>query len=104
MTTPAAGETLAPKPTATPTTEKFVKPEAEPVKADVPAREKVVRYTGRSDKRIITRADWESLRIKGQDTVEFNVINDYELPASDFSPAALRYADKVDPGLKVIEA
>lgn len=107
-TSPAVstGETKAPEPEKASATTASVAKEVAAAENVEKVRDKVVRYAlaGAGITRSISKADWESIKIKDQEAVEFNVINDFTLPASDFSAAALRYADKVDSTLIVEDA
>jgi hypothetical protein len=74
----------------------------------LPARsssKKVVKYTGSSDAREISKEDWESIDIADQDGVVWDWRNDWAVPVSKFSETALNYVKNVDAsGLKIIDA
>lgn len=59
----------------------------------------VVKYTGDAGVREISAADWKTAGVEGQAKVVWNAENDYTLPASDFSAAALEVL-KRDPHIK----
>ena len=65
---------------------------------------KVVKYTGSSDVRVITKAEWKAIDINDQDTVVWNWRNDWAVPISDLSETAINYAKNIDPELKIIDA
>ena len=99
------GATKAPQPVKATETKEVVAAKVDATKDVKGAASKVVRYKGGrpGKRRIITAADFESIGIKDQDGVEFNVINAWKLPASDFTAEALRYCEHVDPNLEVVE-
>jgi hypothetical protein len=69
------------------------------------ATAQVVKYTGPSDERVITKADWETIDINDQDDVVWNWRNDWAVPVEDLSEVALNYVKNVDAtGLKIIDA
>jgi hypothetical protein len=73
----------------------------------LPARsssKKVVKYTGLSDVRVITKDDWKAIDIDDQETVVWNWKNDWAVPVADLSEGALNYAKNVDDELKIIDA
>lgn len=71
--------------------------------ATAPAAPKLgVKYMGGAGVRRITRQDFASLGIENE-AVEFNRINGYVLPATEFSAEALNYAEHVDPNLLIVE-
>lgn len=73
----------------------------------MPARsssKKVVKYTGLSDVREISKASWEAIGIDDQETVVWNWKNDWAVPVADLSEGALNYAKNVDDELKIIDA
>ena len=101
----ATGATKAPEPEKASVTTETVTAQVEAVKDVEAPKEKVVRFktAGAGIIRTITKEDWESIGIKDQDEVSFNVINNFTLPTSDFTREALRYCAKVDSGLEVVE-
>jgi hypothetical protein len=74
----------------------------------LPARsssKKVVKYTGPSDAREISKEDWETIEITDQNGVVWDWRNDWAVPVSEFSETALNYVKNVDTsGLKIIDA
>ena len=66
---------------------------------------KVVRYNApfHFSEREITADDWAKVGAEGQATAIWNRANGWEIPASDFSAAALKYVE-VDKDLEVVEA
>ena len=59
-----------------------------------------VVYVGVATRRILTKADWENIGIKNQETVEWNRANKFTIPASNFSKSAMNYL-KTDNGFTV---
>jgi len=59
-----------------------------------------VVYVGIATRRILTKADWENIGIKNQETVEWNRTNKFTIPVADFSKSALNYL-KTDNGFTV---
>jgi predicted sulfurtransferase len=64
----------------------------------------VVKYTGRSDVRVITKEEWQSIDISDQDTVKWDWKNDWEVPVGDLSQGALNYAKNKDPELSIMDS
>jgi hypothetical protein len=61
---------------------------------------KEVRYVGDAGTREITAAQWKGAGVEDQEGVVWDASNDYTLPASDFTPDALRVLAR-DRGLKI---
>lgn len=81
--------------TPTPTKPMSTPPEA------APSEPRVVKYTGFSGTREISIADWKSAGVEDQaKLIRWNEENNYEVPASDFSEAALEVL-KRDPDMKL---
>jgi hypothetical protein len=68
------------------------------------SKKAVVKYTGQSDVRVITKRDWKAIDIDDQDTVVWNWRNDWAVPVTDLSEEALNYVKNVDEELKIIDA
>lgn len=65
--------------------------------------EKVVKYVGTADERIISARDWKSIDVEDQLQVVWNRKNRFMVPASELSAAALRYLDEDDSGFVVTD-
>lgn len=49
----------------------------------------VVKYTGSSTRRLVTKEQWAGAGVKGQKGVEWNTLNEYSVPIGEFSDEAL---------------
>lgn len=54
--------------------------------------------------RVINRADWESIGVYDQPSVEWNEQNGFELPVEMFTDKALAYLKNQDDGFEVVKA
>lgn len=68
------------------------------------ATEKVVKYVGTADERIISAADWKSIGVEDQTQVKWDRRNRFTVPTADLTEAAVRYLDEDDSGFVVTEA
>jgi len=65
--------------------------------------QKVVKYVGTADQRVIEAKDWKSVGVEDQGKVVWDQKNKFTVPASELNEGALRYADEDDSGLVVTE-
>lgn len=63
----------------------------EPVKAASKSAGKFVKYTGTATRRVITSEHWAGVNAPDMPTTEWTFANEYKIPASEFSTAALEY-------------
>ena len=63
---------------------------------------KGVKYTGRSDVREITKAQWAKAGVEGQETVRWTAENDFTVPESDLNAKALKVLEQ-DSELKSVD-
>lgn len=76
-----------------------------PARSSSKKSDKIVKYTGTSDVRAISKADWKAIGIDDQEGVVWDWRNDWAVPVSDLSEGALNYVKNVDDtGLKIIDA
>lgn len=80
---------------------------AEAPKAKAPSASPSRKYIKHSpvelfSARVITAAQWAEAGIHGQDTVEWNEVNDFQLPVEMFTEAAIRVLLKNNPGFQIV--
>lgn len=63
---------------------------------------KGIKYTGRSDVREITKAQWAKAGVEGQETVRWTAENDFTVKESDLSKEALKVLER-DAELKSVD-
>lgn len=63
-------------------------------------REKLIRYVGLSDVRIIRKADWATIGVESED-VQWDRFNAWTLPASSLPQGVLEYCQH-DPELVIV--
>lgn len=71
--------------------------------ASVTTAEKVVKYVGTADERVIEAKDWKSLGIEDQSKVVWNRQNRWTVPASELKENAVRYCDEDDSSFVVTD-
>jgi hypothetical protein len=71
-------------------------------KSDFVVKEKMVKYIGTADVRIIYKTDWAQIGID-HDTVKWDRNNNFTVSAEELSEEVLQYCDRSDREMVVVE-